>query len=165
MRPNTFDLTQLKSEMGKYAVKKCRLHHEKIACDPDTGKPVYREIGNEKNFERIGFCAPAIRKNRLGCAHSMVNDRFCHILKSLQVYNPVFFSLWEKFDRSINKIYALDHQKSDLEKKLIENPAKETKQKIEDIECEHSELIGEIASVHREALQKIDNLLAKNNAR
>ncbi|HET8810571.1 MAG TPA: hypothetical protein VFM65_09960 [Flavobacteriaceae bacterium] len=160
MTPDTIDLRRLKTDVENFTVKKCRLHHEKIAYDEAAKKPLYKEVGDEKNFERVGFCAMSIRKKRLGCAHSPANARFGNMLKSLELYDPTFIFLWEKFDRVINGIYALDHQKGNLEKRMAENPAKETKQKIKDIESKHSELTDELVSIRNKILEKIDCLLS-----
>jgi hypothetical protein len=163
MMDNTFDLKSLKAEVERYTLKKCNLYHEKIAHDSISGKPVQKRIGEEKYFERVGFCPLAVREKRLGCAHSAINARFGHLLKSLQLYDSEFLLLWEKFDRTINRIYALGHQKGDLEKELVGNPVKGTAQKIKKIKSEHSKLIDEIMTIRNETLERINGLLTKKD--
>ncbi|WP_298900283.1 hypothetical protein [uncultured Psychroserpens sp.] len=123
MRPmNTaHHITHLLKKIQEFQVIKCNMHHERVVFNANR-KPVYRKTANEYFFDRVNLCDAKLRKQRLGCAHSSVNQNFAKVIDDLAQQLPKKAQQILRFKKQcnniVNKIYQLDHEKGQLEHDL-----------------------------------------------
>ncbi len=103
-----------------------------------------QSAGSVPCFSRPGFCHKNLRDVSLSCAHSISWFSF---LEELKKY-PMFFqresvqASLQRLDGLRVRVFKLDHQKGDLEKKRIENPyCEETACALKELHETHSSII------------------------
>lgn len=104
-------------ELYGFRVQNCGLRHESF-------KEVSGENGcSVSKWRRVGFCHKNIRDGSLSCAHSMSWFSFLNELKKNQAFyrNESVQASLQRMEGLRVKIFELDHQKGELEKRKLEN--------------------------------------------
>ena len=113
------DIKEARIKIEAFELVPCGLYHELVERDANN-QPVMNTFSEENTFQRIQLCPSAIRRKRLGCAHSVSNTNFNDILNPLAEQFEEIKELQTKANNVILNIYALDHKKGDLEKEVAE---------------------------------------------
>lgn len=157
-------LEEIKNKLAAYEIVYCGMHHEKVALDPDSGKPLSDGDPNNPVYQRVALCDTSLRRVRLGCSHTSANNAFGNQLAVLCDTHPEFQPLKQKFDNKILALYSLDHRKGNLEAELaglLDGRLPANKEKIETQleQCvtEHGGLMSDLKTIR-------DNILIQINA-
>lgn len=99
----------------------CRLVHEQIITD--AGLVRRRSLGTQEALlERRGLCPLAMRRTRLGCAHTMarypLEEAVQALAQSERLPSGAAARLLGEVRTVSQAIHSLDHRKGDLEKQL-----------------------------------------------
>lgn len=147
-------LEDLAEYIRQIRVVQCGLRHElvtghHIACYDASGKEP--ELG----YERTGFCAASVRRQRLGCAHTSCNAQLIHYLKASASDHPDFAGLAAELNQIFAAIYALDVAMGALEKQVYHTPAdlqQELLQQKASIVHQHTLHLSKLKSIQEQLL-------------
>lgn len=116
-RSESSSFNELFGKISKLKTVKCRFAHERVRMNKETGLPV-PEIIAEAGFQRIGFCRPEIRSERLSCGHTMARYLLEEALAAISSEGKNTESLTAELRDLTDQIHHLDRQKGDADKRL-----------------------------------------------
>ena len=154
---------------------KCRLTHERVQIDQTSKLPIAKNIG-EIVYDRIGFCRPEIRNERISCGHTMAHLSLLEAVEILESEGKITDDLRIELDNLTNRIYQLDHKKGDAEKHLAiliekqfytppevsETNLEAANDAIKEIEIEHDECVKGIGKLHKRIIKEMRILIEKS---
>lgn len=167
-------LIELRGRIEGLKAVKCRVVHERVRLDKESGLPLTRNIFNPV-YVRIGLCPPEIRAGMISCGHTMARYALEDAL-SLLPDSAGKQALRDELSGISDGIHALDHQRGDAEKYLAELIEKKhltpedfsekeferTTARIRSLEQKHSEYVDRIAAVREKILAEIQAVIANN---
>jgi hypothetical protein len=169
---NTYlQLLQLREKLSVFEAVPCRLMHEQVEelfeesigtdADPDP---------EQLRVRRSGFCKPAMRRHRLGCAHTSANGTFARLAD--RVYETgllnTAFRPSATIEELILKIYLMDHEKGSIEKQKALAQYGDDATKIAEIDIaleevisRHEATINELEQLRRELMLQLDTAIER----
>lgn len=159
-------VSEIRQQIEQFELFQCGLYHEKVQLNSVTLSPIKTSVLDEEHYQRVELCKLEDRRKRLGCAHSISNNRFMSLIEGLDTDNSEIKDLQIKIDDVLLQIYTLDHVKGELEKEfavsLENNPEESVKNDIQIRlkECisTHSGFINELSGLKKELITAIDRL-------
>ena len=165
-------LIEIKGKVENLKAVKCRVNHERVVIDKETGVPISTYIG-EKAYERIGFCPSEVREQRISCGHTRASYILEDALTLLDSQGKNVKDLRNELNNVTTQIYMLDHRKGDAEKHLailvekklnsseqsFEKEISLAKDAINDLENEHSDYVDKIAEVRDRIVLELERLI------
>lgn len=170
------DLIALRSEIAAFEAVRCRMAHERVKMDPQTGQPIPEAVP-EQGYVRLGFCRKEDRAKRLACGHTMAR----YVLEKgiRAVPESARGDLETDLRETTNAIHSLDHKKGDAEKSLAhlaerkslsataENLHAEHAQAlaaVRSVEAQHDDCVDRMGEIQRTLLDRLDALIATRQA-
>lgn len=164
----------LRDRIKDLKVVKCRLNHERVLIDKKTNLPVSNSVP-ETVYERIGFCRPEIRRERISCGHTMARYILEDALMLLDCEESDIQNLRNDLIETANRIHVLDHEKGFAEKRMAELIEKKhfepedflaedlesAKEEIKLIERQHDLCIEKIAAVRECIIIELQRVIEK----
>ncbi len=165
----------LRNRIKNLKTVKCRLNHERVLIDKQTNLPISQSVP-ETVFERIGFCRPEIRRERISCGHTMARYILEDALTLLECEESDIQDLRNDLNETASRIHALDHEKGFAEKRLAELIEKKhfepehflpedlesAKKEITSIERQHDLCIEKIADVRTSLIIELQRVIEKS---
>jgi hypothetical protein len=161
-------LRSVRQQLAGYEVVQCGLAHERVVTATQDDHGISPDHPGW-HFKLKGFCARDSRAQRLGCAHTMVNDRYKKIVNTLIEADVAsnFAAPLAEIDAIVQAIYRSDHDKGRLEKlcgvlRVQDDPhaLREVERRLEHLLAEHFKLIERLQLLHRDILGRIDCRMA-----
>lgn len=147
----------LRNQIKQFEILKCRMYHEGVKLD-ESGQPIYKDIDNDRVFERVSLCDHHIRSKRLGCAHSNVNIKFEKLLidfaKHNSKYSTEILEFKSRFTSIVNKIYHIDHQMGFVERDLAQSEIESNRQQRSRLMHKKQELV----QIHDSLMDDLNSL-------
>ena len=151
---------ELFDKISKLKSVKCRMAHERVRIDKETGLPVVQTMP-ESSYKRIGLCSPEIRGEMLSCGHTMARYLLQDALELLNSEGKDTVIFEAELTDLINRIHILDHEKGEAEKRLAKLIEKKhfqtetnltsdfetTNAEIQNIEWRHDEFVERMSSL------------------
>lgn len=169
-------LIEIKEKVEDLKAVKCRVNHERVLTDKETGLPLSKYIG-EKVYERIGFCPREVREQRISCGHTNAPDILKNALTLLDSEGKDVEILRTELMNVITQIHLLDHRKGDAEKQLailiekknnlpkksFEKEISPARDAINDLENEHRGYVDKIAEVRDRIVAELETIIKEKN--
>lgn len=161
-------LPEIRENLEHFKVVKCKLSHEVVAMDRNSGKALKTEVSGETVYSRVNLCAINERKIRLGCAHSSANHSFNELLNKLPKNDSILEGLQKEFNDVVLQIYQLDHVKGNLERDFALNSdvnfsgtisEQEIRFKLNECEDLHGKSMDRLDSLRKALIKRIDELI------
>lgn len=174
-------LIDLRENVAALKAVKCRLYHEEVRHDGETGKPIPPRLPDE-GYTRIGFCSPELRRQRLACGHTMSRYVLRDALIALSVVLPgaaPYDELHHDLEKIGGDIYEFDIAKGRTERHktdlLVELERRsdagedvaalgtdigQVEQEIAAIEIGHGLCVDRVARLQRVILGHLDTAIA-----
>jgi hypothetical protein len=164
-------LVQLSEQLAMFATVCCGLMHEQVL--EISGGTVTDTIDLDKlDVRRKGFCNMDIRRKLLGCAHTKANDIFARLVDA--VYDTGILSTAFPPSTTVNdlslKIYLLDHEKGQMEKRYAlacqkgeEHEIKAVEQVLKDILARHETILSQLEQLRQSIMDQIHNAIDQYN--
>ena len=108
---------ELFGKISKLKSVKCRMAHERVRIDKETGLPI-AQTTPESSYKRIGLCSPEIRAEMVSCGHTMARYLLQDALELLNSEGKDTVFLEAELSDLINRIHIFDHKKGEAEKRL-----------------------------------------------
>src|SRR5262245_30379302 len=109
-------LRSLREEIATLWIVKCRMSHERVVRNGESGLPVICRFP-EGGYQRVGLCTPEIRAKRLGCSHTSarikLDDAIRELATSYRRNNAASLQFSSELVWLNNAIHLLDHRKGE----------------------------------------------------
>jgi hypothetical protein len=172
-------LRSLREEIATLCIVKCRMSHERVVRDGESGLPVICRFP-EGSYQRVGLCTAEIRAKRLGCSHTSARIKLDDAIKKLATSyrgnNAASLLFSSELVWLNNAIHLLDHRKGEAEKSLARildeahragaqgdkgQNMRESENEIYEMEQLHDEYVERIGELRDRIVIEIDKLLAE----
>lgn len=148
-------LLQLREKLSVFKTVSCGLMHEQVQelLEDNIADDASPE---QLRVSRKGFCTSAMRRNRLGCAHTRANDTFARLADSIYETGILKAAIRPSvmITELIMSIYLMDHEKGMMEKQKALAQYQRNEEEMATIE----DALEKIISRHETAIYQLEQL-------